>query len=78
MYSYPWIYYSNFPEAFTAENPNIAKVLKGVHVSEAPCDNMAQLSSSAGQKYLSFAKCKHFDAGSNLHGYFHIKRFFCK
>ena len=65
LYTYPWIYYVNFPEEFVSENPNIAKVLNKVHVTKAPCDNMAQLSSSAGQKYFSFAKCSHYDAGSN-------------
>ena len=45
-----------------------------MHVTEAPCDNMAKLSSSAGQKYFSFAKCKNFDAGSILI----LKDFFCK
>lgn len=65
LYTYPWIYYVNFPEEFVSENPNIAKVLNKVHVTKTPCDNMAQLSSSAGQKYFSFAKCSHYDAGSN-------------
>ena len=63
MYAYPWIYHYNFPKKFMDKNPNVAKVLKGVHVTEAPYNNTATLVSSAGQKFLSFAKCSNYNAG---------------
>lgn len=62
MYNYPGIYDHNLPDSIRAENPNIAAVVEGKHVTSAPWYRSTVLSSADGEKFTSFAKYTDFEA----------------
>lgn len=62
FYTYPQIYDSHFPEAWRNDNPNISDVLEHKFPEYPPWKHLISLKSSAGQKFLSFAKYTHFNA----------------
>ena len=63
MYNYAGIYDHNLPDSFKVENPNIAAVIEGKHVTKAPWYHSTVLASADGEKFTSFAKYTDFDAG---------------
>jgi len=63
LYNYPKIYAHNLPEDFTADNENVLHAIDGTHVKAAPWTSLINLTSSAGQQFLSFAKYTEFAQG---------------
>ena len=62
-YTYPQVYDYNLPESFRKDNPNIAATIGSKHVKTPPWNQTIMLTSSAGQKFTSFAKYTNFNAG---------------
>jgi deoxyribonuclease-2 len=60
QFNYPQIYTSSLPSDFEAENKDMAAAIAGEHVTSSPFSNKVVLSSLAGNKFVSFAKCKDF------------------
>lgn len=65
LFTYPQIFEYHLPTSFGIDNPNIALVVQEKHVKQAPWNNTVELSSSAGIKFLSFAKFTDFNAGTD-------------
>ena len=63
LYNYPQIYDYSLPDRFAAENPNMASVVEGGHIDRSPWKQFANLSSLAGEQFISFAKSQDFGKG---------------
>ena len=63
MYNMPWVYDYNMPDYFAKTSPQMALVLQNKHVEQEPWNNTVVLQSKEGQKFISFAKYRKFDAG---------------
>ncbi|KAI0240006.1 Deoxyribonuclease-2-alpha [Lamellibrachia satsuma] len=58
----PWVYDHNMPDYFAKTSPQMALVLQNKHVKQEPWNNTVVLQSKEGQKFISFAKYRKFDA----------------
>ena len=63
MYNNPLVYDYNLPADLAKDNPNLVSAANMTPHSGTVYNNSVTLSSSAGQKFISFAKYKKFNAG---------------
>jgi len=64
LYNHPQLFDQNVPAAFSKENPHLAQLVTGGHVTEEPWNNKATLTSLAGHSFASFAKSTKYGKGN--------------